>query len=197
MRDKTDDNGQQSDSLAVSDFYKQTAIEQVSEKLNSEVLQKAKDQAHGASHRALWWLRPAALAATLALSVALVLQVGDMGATKTVPYNPGPPAAATQNENVFDDAAAAGIEQIREAESAARVNPGSSDASIAPANQVGRDPVPGRSATENQGCSADQRASSGTWWQCIQTLERRGLSDLARSELEALFAADPGFDVPD
>lgn len=197
MRDKTEDNSQQTDGLAVSAIYKQIAKEQAPEELNSKILHEATIKARDTGNLALWWLRPAALAATLALSVALVLQVADMDVTKSIPRNLESPAAATQDENIFDAAATAGMEQIREAEAAARANPGLSESPTAPGNQVGPGPTPTRSANEIKGCSADQKSSSVTWWQCIQTLEKRGLTDLAKSELEALFAANPGFDVPD
>ncbi len=196
MRDKTEDNSQQTDSFTVSAVYQQIAIEQAPQELDSKILRAATIEARGSGNRTLWWLRPAALAATLALSVALVLQVADTGATKSIPRELGSPTAAPQNENVFDAAAAAGMERIREAEAAARANPGPTDPPTAPVNRVGPDPALNRSTIDYQGCSAEQKSSSVSWWQCIQSLEKRGLTDLARSELEALFAANPGFDVP-
>ena len=77
MRDKTEDDSQQTDSFTVSAVYQQIAIEQAPQELDSKILRAATIEARGSGNRTLWWLRPAALAATLALSVALVLQGAD------------------------------------------------------------------------------------------------------------------------
>ncbi|MGI9261308.1 MAG: hypothetical protein ACR2QR_04695, partial [Woeseiaceae bacterium] len=132
-----------------------------------------------------------------ALSVGLVLQVGIMNSTTSTPPNVELPAAAGQNENVFGAAGEAGMEQIRAAESAARANPGTSESPSAPQSRVNPASTPNPSATDNKGCSEAQRSSTVTWWQCVQALEKRGLTDLARIELEALFEANPGFGVPE
>ncbi|MGI9202816.1 MAG: hypothetical protein ACR2Q3_02330 [Woeseiaceae bacterium] len=201
MRDRADKNIHETDRLAVAALYKQIANEQAPDELNRLVLQEATTEVRNTNKQALSWLRPAVLAATLALSVALVLQVGDMGATKSIPRNLESPATSGQDETVFDAAAAAGMEQLREAESAVRTTPGvsesesESESPFAPRIEVDPKPSPDSEMIDNQGCSVDQRSSTVTWLECIQALEKRGLTDLATRELEALFAANPGIAI--
>jgi hypothetical protein len=45
-------------------------------------------------------------------------------------------------------------------------------------------------------CTDEQRSESSTWWQCIDDLERRGLTQAAERELAALLSAFPGFERP-
>jgi len=181
----------------VAAMYQEIADETTPEELTSMVLRHARKQARGVANRSLTWLRPAALTATLALSLALVLQIGNLDSTGSSTPKLESPVASGQDETIFDAAAEAGMEQIRAAESAAESNPGAAESLNAPGSQANPAPTSNRAATANQGCSAAQKSSTVTWWQCIQALEKRGMSDLARKELEALFEANPGFGVPE
>jgi len=194
---RKDDTSQERDRLAVAAIYRRTADETTPHELNRAVLQHATRQTRGVASRTLTWLRPAALAATLALSVALVLQVGNLDSTGTSPGELPGPVASGENDDVFDAAAEASMEQIRAAESAAKLSPGPSESLTAPRNQVGPGPTSNEVVRDNQDCSADQRSSTVTWWRCIQALEKRGMSEAARRELEALFEAYPAFRSPE
>ena len=46
-------------------------------------------------------------------------------------------------------------------------------------------------------CDDEQRRNSTTWWQCIQALEKRGLTEAAEQELQALLRAHPQFAAPE
>lgn len=197
MSDREDVLSEEEERIAVAGIYRQVANETAPENLNNAILREAAKHTRGVGSLASTWLRPAALAATLALSVGLVLQSGIMNSTTSTPPTLELPAAVGQNEDVFDAAAEAGMEQIRAAESAARANPGTSESPSAPQSRVNPASTPNTSATENRGCSEAQRSTTVSWWQCVQALEKRGMTDVARIELEALFEANPGFGVPE
>ncbi len=197
MNERMDDISQERDRRSVAAIYRRIADETTPDELNNSVLRHAAKQTRGVTDRALTWLRPAALAATLALSVALVLQVGNLDSMRTSPRELASPVASGQNDNVFEAAAEASMDQIRSAESAAQTSPGSSESLAVPRNQVGPAPTSNESSPDNRDCSAEQRSSTITWWQCIQALEKRGMSEAARKELEALFEAHPAFGVPE
>lgn len=197
MNGRKDDSSQEGDRRSVATIYRRIADETTPDELNSAVLRHAATQTRGVANGALTWLRPAALAATLALSVALVLQVGNLDSARTSPSELVTPVASGQNDNVFDAAAEASMEQIRAAESAAQLSPGPSESLATPRNQVSPAATSNEVSPDIQDCSAEQRSSTMTWWQCIQTLEKRGMSEAARKELEALFEAHPAFGVPE
>jgi hypothetical protein len=59
--------------------------------------------------------------------------------------------------------------------------------------------IPGTSAKEpvirSEFCVAYANDSADAWWQCIQTLQRDGKIDSARSEIELFRASHPSFDT--
>jgi hypothetical protein len=141
------------------------------------------------------WYRPVTFVATVGLSLALILQLSDTGI-----LDPGGVAEDDLNgmtpmpESALQEAARATADQIRQIESAAEQSMPSSgqpmETGVAvPADTGSLLPVDG-------GCDDEQRSSSTDWWQCIQDLEKRGLSQVAERELQALLRAYPGFAAP-
>ena len=133
--------------------------------------------------------RELALVAVVGLSLTLILDID-----KLVDAD-NPAATVSQGRNSLDRAAAAALEQIREAESLAQQSPGVSDSTTPPlmVEQI----KPGNiTRDDNPQCNVTQRATTALWWQCIQSLERRGYAEAATIEYEALFAAYPVFEVP-
>lgn len=183
----------------LSGQYRRLADESVPGALDRAVLRTARNEARK-NTTAGWqpaWFRPATTIAMIALSLALILEFNDANIL-TPPFLTGDQTLPLENPaNVFRDAADVAAEQIREAEAAASSemqNPGSDAEST-----VATDPVIGETTLlpVDLRCSADQRATMATWWQCIESLESRGASTAAERELRALVTAFPGFVEPD
>ena len=194
MSKRQEDTSQDRDRRAVASIYRQIADETAPDELNRSVLRHAEKQARGITGRALTWLRPVALAATLALSVTLVLQVGNLD-SGTSPVDLVSPVPSLESDDIFDAAAETSMEQVRAAESAAQLSPGPSESLATSRRPVDSAPMQNELSTDNQGCSTEQRSATITWWECIQGLEKRGMSAAATKELEALFEAHPAFGV--
>lgn len=184
-------SGSHAEDDVVSAMYRRTADENAPDHLNQAILHRARkaDARSSANFWHLGWLQPIALVAVAGLSLTLILDIDAWVDADD------PAATVSQGRNSLDTAAAAALEQIRAAESLAQQNPGLSDSAtpplmVAPIN-------PGSSARDdNPQCSVMQRATTALWWQCIQSLEKRGYAEAATIEYEALFAAYPAFEVP-
>jgi hypothetical protein len=190
----TGENKRNSPELAdteVSVQFRNLANESAPGKLNHAVLKAARHEALS-SAAGIWqatWFRPAATAAVIALSLALVLEINDTNIL-------APPLPAENASDAFRDAADRSAEQVREAASAltrTSQNPGA-DTPLSTDPGVSTDPTSLLPAS--QGCDEEQRSTRATWWACIESLESGGASNLAERELTALFQAFPGFVRP-
>lgn len=186
----------------VSNAYRSIAAERTPGELDEAVLQEAKKEVRRAKDTE-WrdaWYRPVTFVAVFGLSVALILQLSD-SSLPGLPDAGDPPADGVTQvpANAFRDAAEATAEQLRQLDTTARPPSTSPKASSADADMSGADTVPD-SATllpSDDTCSEEQRATSGSWWDCIRELESRGLTASAERELQALMEAFPGFTAPD
>jgi hypothetical protein len=191
MNAPVNQSGSHAEDDVVSAIYRLTADENAPDHLNQTILRRAR-KAGARSPAKFWqigWLQPIALVAVVGLSLSLILDIDELVDADD------PAAAVSQGRNSLDRAAAAALEQIREAESLAQQNPGVSDSTTPPlmVEQIN----PGNiSRDDNPPCSVTQRSTTALWWQCIQSLERRGYAEAATIEYEALFAAYPAFEVP-
>jgi hypothetical protein len=96
--------------------------------------------------------------------------------------------------DAFRDAAAVTAEQVRQLDATGnRSSSTGNPAMIAPNAPV---TDAGSQIAADDHCTDEQRSESSTWWQCIDDLERRGLTQAAERELAALLNAFPGFERP-
>jgi len=191
MNAPVDQSDSHAEDNAISAIYRRTADENAPDRLNQSILRRARkaDNWSPAKFRHIGWLQPFALVAVVGLSLALILDINE-----TIDAD-NPATTVNQGSNSLDEAAAAALEQIRNAESIAQQNPGVSEVTKPP--QMVEQINPGSTnRDDNQQCSVTQRSTTALWWQCIQAMERRGYTEAATIEYEALFAAYPAFEVP-
>ena len=199
----------------VSAGYRDLATERTPESLDNAVLKKARANARPKYGRLRLWVRPLAWAATVAISLAIVLQV-------TQVPDPAPPAAepwlpATTSDDVDaivkespvqEEARPAGrldrpaaesagalvptsVDALREAEDMARMRSGSADevaltaASDAPAALQKKD--------QPRYCDEEARATVDSWLECIEQLEADGKLAEARAERLVFEESQPDF----
>jgi hypothetical protein len=175
MPDSKGDTGLPDDAL--SSAYRSFATETTPSALDDRVLDTARRHAavrpsHG---KRTTWYRPVAFIATAGLSLALLIQLDQSGVVK--------PTAITEDSAEIRQLDATGNR------SSSTGNP----AMIAPNAPV---TDAGSQIAADDHCTDEQRSESSTWWQCIDDLERRGLTQAAERELAALLNAFPGFERP-
>ena len=199
MKDSDEKISADSVDPTLSGSYRRLADESAPVALDRAVLRSAR---HGARENepADWqpeWFRPAAFVTMLALSLAIILELNEANIL-TPPFIAGDqilPAGGPGN--VFEDAADAATEQIKDADAAAANEMPNSE----PVTDSAADTDPVTSDVTllpvDQRCSDEQRATVAKWWQCIESLESRGASDAAEEELNALLSSFPGFVEPD
>jgi hypothetical protein len=183
----------------VTTAYRELAQETVPANIDSAVFRAASAPLQRGAGR-FWsdaWFRPVTFAATLGLSMALLLQLSESGLLGPAGDDVGADRVpATVGEDALRDAAEATSRQIRriEAENADTMQPDGTPAAAVPAASAPEQA--GSRLPAEDSCSEDERADTGSWWRCIEDLERRGLSDAAETELRALLSKHPGFSVP-
>jgi hypothetical protein len=186
----------------VSSAYQGLAIECAPDNLDRSVLRSARKEVQSENGR-YWraaWYRPAAFVATVSLSLALLLQLGDV-ALFSPPVDDGDPAlngVTPVSENAFQEAAEVSARQLRQIEAEANASMSSSAPDMSdptPAVAGARNDA-GTLLQANEYCSDRQKTSSSSWWRCIQELEKSGQSQAAERELQALFRAFPRFIAP-
>lgn len=152
----------------VSETYRALADEETPEHLNESVLRLAAARAPNA--RKLFsfgaWMKPAAWAATVGLSLAIVIEVTqftDMPVTEPTTEMPSAPAPASESEppSVRDQFVPQGSNVLDEAERIAKLRSGS----IQSNNEVVDTPMPNKiepRAEESAGSSLEYRAENAT-----------------------------------
>jgi len=186
----------------VASAYRGLAIESAPDNLDRSVLRSARKEVQSEDGR-YWraaWYRPAAFVATVGLSLALLLQLGDV-ALFGPPVDGADPAlkgVTPVSENAFHEAAEVSAGQLRQIEAEANASMSSSAPDMS-------DPIPAVAADRNDAgtllqadeyCSDQQKTSSSGWWRCIQELEKGGQSQAAERELQELLRAFPRFIAP-
>jgi len=172
--------------------YKLLADESVSDELNQAVLRTAAE-AVGAGRKGLWqtnWLKSFAFIALVGLSFSLLLQTNDTPLDTMTESSP-----VSQPDSRFEDAGAATAARIRDAE----VAMGAMQNKPEPAEESTTNPdsaAINANLPEDSACSETDRLDSGSWWRCIQSLERRGASAAAEQELVELLKSFPAFVQP-
>ena len=130
----------------VAETYKSVARERVPEQLNERVLRLAADAGRNRYARARAWMRPAAWAATIGLSLAIVLQLTQLPQIESVPVG------ITSSDQIAVPGDAANDEDIvREDIAAAEQAPSSEPPAVRDDAQRSRPATP---AAERQGREA-------------------------------------------
>lgn len=197
--------------------WREASSERAPAELDRRILEAARRAAPG--RRGLLpagWYRPLAYAATLVVGVALVLDVTNRqpvpGTPPSTVAEPAPAAEAAFDADPADPASDPGTGSGRRDEEPARQraapvadaetrlrfeksaeNAGrrlSEIAATAPAGSREERDATGRA------CDADSRATSASWWSCIEALEAAGRAQAAADEKRLLEERFPGFEAP-
>ncbi|MCH7820831.1 MAG: hypothetical protein IIA07_02340 [Proteobacteria bacterium] len=162
----------------VSDTYRDLADEHTPDDLNKAILRQAARAVHPHYSRPASWTRPVAWAATIAISLAVMLQMVRVPTPESV-ISDMPPAPDRQE--------------------ALEVN-GSIDiygAEPPPVGILAGGASKAASAMGSvRGCNDESREVPAIWLACISELEEAGLSDEAEQQREQLARAFPDFEMP-
>lgn len=207
-RRTTPDPAAEHDAL-VSETYRDMARENAPEGLNRAILNTAAHEARPKYSRLRLWTRPAAWAAVVMLSVALLLETNQApmfdspapaieqdilprqeAADPGVSAEPGPKAERQQSKSEFSSADVQELsvkdeDLLERAEEMARLREGRNN-----------EPAPAAARQEAApACDEAARATPESWLECIARLEESGALDTARVEQELLAEVFPDFDA--
>ena len=186
----------------VRDAYRRLSKNSTPDSLNVKVLRLARrsvnDGEYSPTPRS--WFHPLAFAAMVVLSLTVIIQFRDMGTVERLPesvtgadHEPSPHAS----QGAGDLAAAVETtgQRLRKLNSEAESL--SSNNQPEPALVQGSGVFPGQVddpvASSSEHCKAEAGTSAISWWRCIEELQRNGMDDAARGELELFKAAHPLF----
>lgn len=156
----------------VSQSYREVTDQCAPEHLNRAILKKAANAARPRYLRLITWTRPMAWAATIVLSVALVLEVTQEPLDDQV----APAAVVSAGEFKPKDSG-----MLERAEKMAAIQNGNNQEvdKVTPAS-----------------CSDEAIAAPATWLECIEDLEKAGLIEAARQQRQQLMSTFPDFELP-
>lgn len=191
----------------VSQTYREHSVEQAPERLNQEILSMAADDAsRGSRTNFLFaaWTKPLAWAATIGISLAVVLELSQVPGSSVDIAAPAAESIreefAQQRTNVLDEArkqASQESGQNQNASLADEVTLQDADvAIIGKQNEFSKlvRPVPAAEKTQSdveRPCDAITRESAEDWLRCIEELREAGAVDAANREYEAYFLEYP------
>jgi hypothetical protein len=208
------------DNKRVSDAYRELARESTPEALDDRILAMAARESRSRYGLARAWVRPVAWAATIALSLAFVLEMTKFA---DAPQQTPPPRQDVSEERVRQDAEVMKAKQeqglnrsIAEradaptvalpasldeaAGSSARAEaPERATAKASPLRRTETLATPAIAAPDDVRepiCDEAARTGADSWFACILELREQGLHDAAAAELEALLQAFPDFREP-
>jgi len=190
---EADDRRQVGDT-EISAAYKALAAERSPQELDRRILRLAIQDVRADAPRN--WLasriRPLAFFVTAGLTLALILQLSntpyfDVPIT-TAPTNDEP---ASEPLDTFRDAARDTAEQVRRLDADASTSTNDPDRESAVSA-----PVPETRLQKDDRCPDSVRTDSAAWWECVQDLEKQGLSQAAEAELRLLLEKFPQFAAP-
>lgn len=191
----------------VSQTYREHSVEQAPERLNQEILSMAADNAsRGSRTNFLFaaWTKPLAWAATIGISLAVVLELSQVPGSSVDIAAPAAESIreefARQRTDVLDEArkqASQESGQNQNASLADEVTLQDADvAIIGKQNEFSKlvRPVPAAEKTQSdveRPCDAITRESAEDWLRCIEELREAGAVDAANREYEAYFLEYP------
>ncbi len=201
----------------VTETYRDMADERTPAHLDQAVFRTAARAVRPKYSRLIAWTRPMAWAATVMLTVTLVLQITDIPAPEAVVFEARPaknedidPVAieselekrqrdvTSQGRAERKDSAPAtsvdefklkNLELLRQAEDMARMQLGESD-------QPETSQAAASLSKASPACNSSAIATPDTWLECIAELEQAGLADVAREQRQLLGEAFPAFESP-
>jgi hypothetical protein len=197
----------------VSEAYQGLATEGTPPELDRRILAMAASKSRSRYGMARAWVRPVAWAATIGLSLAIVLEISQLK-YETTPQLDADNVETLEEALIPDDAPAREDDDNRtRRESAKRSDaPAPAQLSVPAAEQArsrsGSEPAAAASVQalsfdaattpekKEQGrhCDPDLRSSAETWYKCIEDLRAQGLADAADSEFLLLLAEFPDFE---
>ena len=205
----------------VSQIYRETAGERTPASLNEAVLRQAAQATGKGYSGSIRWLRPAAWAATILLSLAVVVQFSQIPRPEPMAL---PSAQTAKPAGIVDRTAQTGADVVE------RMNEHRQEASAdtAPTDEAAfyRDDAPLLEHAENlakmRSGSDDDQAAAGLasdyasaafeansfcglalqdnpeeWFECIESLESQGLIEAAEEQRRLLAERYPDFEIPE
>jgi len=213
-RDKTAAGGDK-DQL-VSETYREIAQEKTPEHLDRSILDTAAKSARPRYSLLIGWTRPAAWAATIMLSVALVYEFSQTPELLQPKMDASAPIADPEESAERDkrgrviknaeDLQVQDMDLLQRADEMARIQQGQDDQPAQlPPRQKEHAPAAAMSAKSalqsndmledgTNPCGATATAEPESWLACIMELEAAGLTDIAREQRALLAETFPDFD---
>ena len=197
----------------VSEAYQGLATEGTPPELDRRILAMAAGKSRSRYGMARAWVRPVAWAATIGLSLAIVLEISQLK-YETTPQLDADNVETLEEALILDDAPAredddnrtrresakrsdapAPVQLSVPAEEQARSRSGSEPAAAAAVQALSFDAATTLEKKEQvRYCDPDLRSSAETWYTCIEDLLAQGLADAADSELVLLLTEFPDFE---
>jgi len=197
----------------VSEAYQGLATEGTPPELDRRILAMAAGKSRSRYGMARAWVRPVAWAATIGLSLAIVLEISQLK-YETTPQLDADNVETLEEALILDDAPAredddnrtrresakrsdapAPVQLSVPAEEQARSRSGSEPAAAAAVQALSFDAATTPEKKEQvRHCDPDLRSSAETWYKCIEDLRAQGLADAADSELLLLLTEFPDFE---
>lgn len=195
MTDESDDSRAVDEEITKA--YRNLATERVPATVNESVMRRARAVQDRGYARLTYWLRPLAWAATIGLSLAVVLQLADIPDPESAAPVPRPGSA----QSLPEDKAESPPLENRAASTARASDPAQTrEALMRVKDSTVPQAVPARSQkfvaseiAEASTCTAEQVASPETWLDCILALEDDDRQEAAASERRRLAATFPEF----
>jgi len=197
----------------VSEAYQGLAKEGTPPELDRRILAMAAGKSRSRYGMARAWVRPVAWAATIGLSLAIVLEISQLK-YETTPQLDADNVETLEEALIPDDAPAredddnrtrresakrsdapAPVQLSVPAEEQARSRSGSDPASAAAVEALSLGAATTLEKKEQvRYCDPDLRSSAETWYTCIEDLRAQGRDDDANSEFLLLLAEFPDFE---
>lgn len=202
MNDQYDPVSESHVDLDVREAYRRSAMDSTPNSLNERVLRIARQAvaSRPSSPMSGPWLRPLAFAAIAVLCLSVILQfqgAGQLGVTSESPSDAADEPSASTNHGAGDLAAAVETtgQRLRQLNSdAERLNANNKPIPSAATESASRPDAGIRPVdAESRYCEADARISANAWWLCIEELQKDGMDDAARAEMNRFKAVHPLF----
>ena len=188
MQKETRDNAAGDDERLVADTYRSLATEVSPKELDRRILRQAASPSDAAPTAGFFasWHRALALAATVALSIALLLQLTEPGMLGL--HGTEPAGSAVNGDDPFTDEADRAAREIEALERSA-------DTTLQRSQEEDRFAA-STDALSGRACNAQVTSDPDLWWDCIDALNDATQTDAAREELERLRETFPDFVPP-
>lgn len=202
---------ERADDETVSAAYRDLAGEHCPAQLDKEVLRLAESHAQHANYaRSINWTRPLAWAATIALCLAITLEINRVPAPEEMANRAE--AKALPEAAEADDAAVGRAQKLEDAPASERYRRADNEEAPAAAFELKSKDTPMLRQAEEMArfqsgtnvqqrarisrCPQEIRAEPSSWLQCIEALEEIGDHEAASLEREALVETFPDFKLP-